>query len=229
MSQLALLRLLQLADPALPVGGFSHSAGLETYVQMGVVHNSHTAKQFLVQQLSRNLQFTDAAFVSLAYDAMVEKDWNELNRLETECSALKIPRESREASRKLGGRLLKLFASICSSDWLDRYLYAVDSRELAGNYPLVFGSCAATLQIKKEEALSAFYYSAASGMVTNCVKLIPLGQQQGQALLFSIQPLIAELVPQSLQPNRELIGWCCTGFDIRSMQHERLYSRLYMS
>jgi urease accessory protein len=66
-------------------------------------------------------------------------------------------------------------------------------------------------------------------MVTNCVKLIPLGQQQGQALLFSIQPLIAELVPQSLQPNRELIGWCCTGFDIRSMQHERLYSRLYMS
>jgi urease accessory protein len=66
-------------------------------------------------------------------------------------------------------------------------------------------------------------------MVTNCVKLIPLGQQHGQELLFSLQPLIERLVIDSLEPEMERIGFCCPGFDIRCMQHESLYSRLYMS
>jgi len=74
-----------------------------------------------------------------------------------------------------------------------------------------------------------FYYNAAAGMVTNSVKLIPLGQQDGQEILFSMQPLINELVENTLKPDKDLIGLCCTGFDIRCMQHEGLYSRLYMS
>ncbi|MGB8192919.1 MAG: urease accessory UreF family protein, partial [Chitinophagaceae bacterium] len=72
-------------------------------------------------------------------------------------------------------------------------------------------------------------YNAAAGMVTNSVKLIPLGQQDGQQLLFSFHELIEKLAAQSVSPDRELIGMCCIGFDIRCMQHEQLYSRLYMS
>ena len=85
------------------------------------------------------------------------------------------------------------------------------------------------LLIPKADALTGFYYNAAAGFVTNCVKLIPLGQQDGQEILFSLQPLIKKLVENTMQPNKELIGLCCTGFDIRCMQHEQLYSRLYMS
>jgi urease accessory protein len=88
---------------------------------------------------------------------------------------------------------------------------------------------AAALGIDKKQALSGFYYNAAAGLVTNCVKLIPLGQQDGQELLFSLQTLIQQLVENSLKPDIDLIGLCCSGFDIASMQHERLYSRLYMS
>jgi urease accessory protein len=61
------------------------------------------------------------------------------------------------------------------------------------------------------------------------VKLVPLSQQHGQEILFSLQTLITELVEQNMNPDEEMIGLCCSGFDIRSMQHERLYSRLYMS
>ena len=61
----ALIRLLQLSDPALPVGGFSHSAGLETYVQMGIVKDAATAKAFVTGMLSQNIHYTDAAIVSL--------------------------------------------------------------------------------------------------------------------------------------------------------------------
>ena len=83
--------------------------------------------------------------------------------------------------------------------------------------------------ITKQDALYGFYYNAAAGFVTNCVKLIPLGQQDGQEILFSLLPLMQQLAEQSMQPDKDLIGLCCTGFDIRSMQHEQLYSRLYMS
>ena len=98
-----------------------------------------------------------------------------------------------------------------------------------GNYSVVFGIIAASLNISKLDALKGFYYNAAVGMVTNSVKLIPLGQQDGQEILFSLHPLINELAEKSLHPDIELLGLCCTGFDIRCMQHEQLYSRLYMS
>jgi len=77
--------------------------------------------------------------------------------------------------------------------------------------------------------LFAFYYNAVSSFVTNSVKLVPLSQQTGQQLLFELLPLIDSLVEQGVSPDESMIGVCCAGFDIRSMQHERLYTRLYMS
>jgi urease accessory protein len=126
-------------------------------------------------------------------------------------------------------RLLKLFSSLCNDVFVREFTSAVDLKRTAAHYPVVFGLLANILQIAKREALTGFYYNAAAGMVTNSVKLIPLGQIDGQEILFSLQNLIEELADNSMQPDRELIGLCCTGFDIRCMQHERLYSRLYMS
>jgi urease accessory protein len=223
-----LLYLLQLSDPALPIGGFAHSAGLETYVQNGIVKNRETAFGFIKGQLEQNLHFTDAAFVALAFDAAEEKNLDVLLLLDEECSAVKLPREMREASQKMGSRLMKIFQPVCRNQLADEFKRCAETRG-GGNYSLVFGLYASVLQIPKRDMLFGFYYNAAAGMVTNCVKLIPLGQQDGQEILFSIHPSIEKLVNASLNPDREMIGRCCPGFDIRSMQHEQLYSRLYMS
>jgi urease accessory protein len=126
-------------------------------------------------------------------------------------------------------RLIKIFQPLCNNDWINRYAAAMQAKQLSGHYCIAFGLIAYALQIAKPDALTGFYYNAAAGFVTNSVKLVPLSQQSGQQLLFSLQPLIAELVQNNLQPDRDLIGLCRTGFDIRSMQHEQLYSRLYMS
>jgi urease accessory protein len=225
---MSLLSLLQLSDPALPIGGYAHSSGLETYVQMGIVCDPAGAGDFVRGMLQTSVHYTDAALVALAYRAVAAGDNEELAGLDRLCEAVKLPREMREASRKLGGRLLKIFGE---------KLRAVSCELRAGrsncgmpaHYSVAFGYCACMLGIGLREALTGYYYNAAAGMVTNCVKLIPMGQQDGQRLLFSLQPLITELVEKSLEPDRELIGMCCTGLDIRCMQHEQLYSRLYMS
>jgi urease accessory protein len=225
----SLYRLLHLSDPALPVGGFAHSAGLETYVQMGIVHDEKTANAFITGMLSQNLHYTDAAIASLAYDAAALHNMEKIIHLDDLCSAVKLPKEMRQASQKLGNRLTRIFQSLCNHEQIHQYAAAVRSKQAGGHYCLAFGVIAYALGISKQDALNGFYYSAASGFVTNSVKLIPLSQQSGQEILFSLHELINDLVQANMSPDIDLIGVYCTGFDIRCMQHERLYSRLYMS
>jgi urease accessory protein len=223
----ALLSLLHLFDPALPIGGYAHSAGLETYVQQGIVHNRITAQQFVTEMLTRNLQYTDAAFVSLAFAAAA--DFKTILKLDEECTAVKLPAEIRQASQRLGIRLVKIFQPVIKNDLVGKYWSAIEAKQATGHHSIVFGMLATALGINKADALTGFYYNAAAAMATNCVKLVPLGQQDGQEILFSLQPLIKQLVENTITPDKSLVGLCCAGFDTRCMQHEQLYSRLYMS
>lgn len=224
-----LLSLLQLSDPALPIGGYAHSAGLETYVQKGLVSDSTSAKEFVASMITNNIQYTDAAFVSLCFDAATEYNFENILLLDARCNAVKLASESRHASQKLGARLMKVFAPLINSAQIKKFAKEIIIKSTPGHYSIAFALCGAALSISKAEVLSGFYFNVASGIITNCVKLIPLGQQDGQKILFSLHPVIGKLVQDTLKPDEDLLGLSCPGFDIRCMQHEDLYSRLYMS
>ncbi len=100
-------------------------------------------------------------------------------KLDDECTAVKLALEMREASKKLGMRLIKVFQPLCKSKIVDAYKDAIIEQQAMGHYALVFGMYACALKISKAEALTGFYYNAAVCMVTNSVKLVPLGQQDG--------------------------------------------------
>jgi len=225
----ALIHLLHMSDSSLPIGGFSHSAGLETYVQNGKVKDADSAKEFCKQMLQKNLLYTDAALVSLAYDAAINNDLKSIIHWDNICNAVKLPMEMRQSSQKIGLRLTKIFQPLYPHPFICQFTAAVKEQNAHGHYCICFGLLAAIMGLDKRETLSGFYYNAAAAFVTNSVKLVPLSQQTGQAILFELLDLIKQLVEETIQPDESMIGVCCPGFDISSMQHERLYSRLYMS
>ncbi|WP_037587256.1 urease accessory protein UreF [Stenoxybacter acetivorans] len=222
-------QLLQLADPTLPIGGFNHSGGLETFVQQRAVHDADTLRALVYTQLQHNWLHNDGAYVSLAFDAAAAQDLPALLKLDERIGAAKAPRELRESSFKLGVRLLKIFARQPLPQLAADFQAAIAAQQAQGFYPLVFGLLAAALGLDKAHSLYAFYYNAAVGLVTNGVKLIPLSQMVGQDILLALHEPIARAAAASIVPVQTHIGAAAPATDIRAMQHEHLYTRLYMS
>jgi urease accessory protein len=222
-------KLLHMSDPTLPIGGFSHSSGLETYVQLKIVKDAASTELFVRNMLANNLRYNDAAFVRFAYEACMRGDSAELVALDQECAALKAPAELKQASRKLGVRQLRIFERHVGSDLMEKYALAIGQGHAEGYYPIVYGLIACLCKVPVHPTVYSFLHTSTVGMITNAVKLVPLGQISGQDILFRMYDVMNETTDQVLKLDRSLLGVCNIGFDIRCMQHERLYSRLYMS
>ena len=199
--------LLQVNDALFPIGGYSHSQGLETYIQRGIVHNADTAREYITHKIKWNLAYTELL------------------------EASRIPMEQREAARKMGSRFAKtiekLGLSISETGIFREYLDARKGK--AVNHCSIYGVFCAEMQIPLEEALTHYLYAQTSAIVTNCVKTIPLSQTSGQQLLSGCYGEFDEILKDVMNRSEEDLCLSAPGFDIRGIQHEKLYSRLYMS
>lgn len=221
--------LLQIADSIFPIGAYTQSNGLETYVQNGIVKDSKSAKKYLWNMLSYGIMYTDALALKLSYECTQKKDIEGLKNLDNMLYALKAPKEIKSGSTKMCGRFLKLVEKFEKKDMLLKYHELIRNNECFGQHSIVFGMFCSEYRIDKDESISAYLYNIASCIVNNCVKLIPLGQVEGQIILYESSELLKDMLEKINCLSSDDLGRCTIGFDIRAMQHENLYSRLYMS
>lgn len=222
--------LLQVNDALFPIGGYSHSYGLETYIQKGIVHDEDSAEEFIHKRLEYNFLYNEFLAVRLGWEYAVRGDLTAISRLEEIMEAGKIPRETREASRKLGSRFIKTLLALeipRENRVFEEYREARKGKSV--HHAVAYGVFCGAAGITREEALEHFLYAQTSAMVTNCVKTIPLSQSSGQKLLSGCYPLLQKLTREVKELGEEWLGLSGPGFDLRCMQHEGLYSRIYMS
>ncbi len=222
--------LLQINDALFPIGGYSHSYGLETYIQKGLVQNTQDAMLYVQNKLKYSILYSDLLGVRLAYEYAKKENLQALLHLNQLTHALKIPAEIRDASIKLGSRFLKTVNSLIlsyESEIFNNYTHQAQKTPI--HHCCLYGIFCAALGIDEADTLRHYLYAQTSAIVTNCVKSIPLSQTDGQKILSSTFPILLDLLEQVRTLSEDWYGCGTPGFDIRCMQHEGLYSRIYMS
>ena len=155
---------------------------------------------------------------------------DKLKELDDLAEAGKSPKEIREASQKLGSRFVKTVLNMDPPFLKDIFRDYVDARKgEPTHHAVAYGVLCAAAGVPLKDALECFLYSNTSNLVVTSVKTIPLSQTDGQKILISLYDTFGEIIERAMEVPWEQIGLASPGFDLRCMQHEVLYSRLYMS
>ncbi len=227
--QLQKYYLLQINDALFPIGGYSHSQGLETYIQQGTVSSAETAETYITHKLQWGITYTDLLGVRLAWEAAAAGNLERLQQLENLLAASRLPLEQREASRKMGSRFVKTVKGLAIEEDEIFLSYTKERTGKTISHCVAYGVFCASLHIEEMQALEHYLYAQTSAMVTNCVKTIPLSQSRGQEILSDSFSLFPSILDQVMTLDEEDLCLSVPGFDLRGIQHEKLYSRLYMS
>ncbi len=220
------LLLLQINDAVFPIGGYSHSYGLETYIQKNIVFNGETVEEYIKSKILYSLTYTELLGARLAYEYAQEENLDEILLIDEIFTAAKAPKEIRQASVKLGSRFLK---TVSNFDINAEFFCKYSNFKCIKHHATAYGVLCGSLNIDKREMLKCYIYNQTSAMITTAVKTVPLSQSEGQKILFFLGDTMEQALNTALNCKKELLCASAPAFDVRCMEHERLYSRLYMS
>ncbi|CAN5148735.1 urease accessory protein UreF [soil metagenome] len=226
MQATALLHLLQLASPSLPIGAYSYSQGLESALENGLVKDEASARIWIVDTLHHVVARFEAPILWRLLQAFAARDAEAISAWTETFIAARDTAEFRAETIQMGYSFAKLVADLnIADDGLLSLLQAQSEIPL----PTALAYAAVALQVPPEAALIGMLFSWAENQVLVCVKSVPLGQVSGQRLLLSLRPEL-EVAAQMAQQlgDDELSNWS-PGLSVLSMQHEVQYSRLYRS
>ena len=221
MNAAALLHLLQFASPALPIGGYSYSQGLEAALESGLVRDADTARAWIVRYLHEVVAQWDAPLFWRLLKAFEARDDASIALWSERFLASRDSAEFRAETVQMGYSLTKLIAELGVAD------VAPLGEEVS--LPAAFACAVSALAIGHEEALLAMLFSWVENQVLVCVKSVPLGQVAGQRILLSLRPEL-ELAAERARTisDEDMSNWS-PGLSILSMRHEVQNGRIYRS
>jgi len=229
MNSSALLALLQFSDGTFPTGAYAHSCGLETYAQDGIVYDAASVERFLRGYLAGAVGQADAAAVTIAIRAAAAIDLRACVELDAALDAMKPAAEQRAASRQLGRQALRIATALIDEPLLAQFAHLSDRDATPGHHAVVFGIAGALFEWCPVDAAAAYLYSTAAAIVGAALRLIPLGQTQGQVILRALAPLISVLADDALRIDINNLASFAPGVEIAAMRHARLEARLFRS
>lgn len=224
---LQLARLLHLASPALPVGAFSYSQGLEWAVECGTVKNEAQAQQWIRDALHFALARCEAPALIGLMRAWASGNAAEVQRLNGEFIATRETAELRAETLQMGYSLARLLRDLPEMPDTIRDTHA-QMREIA--FPTPWAAAAAHWQLTEADAATTYLWAWLENQVMAAVKLVPLGQTAGQRMLMALSPDLPTLADEAIR-RADSQDWenFTPGMTLASCLHETQYTRLFRS
>jgi urease accessory protein len=219
----ALIRLLHLASPTLPVGAYTYSQGLEWAVECGDVKNEAGALAWIEDCLRHGVAGFEAVYLAHMLRAWKADDQARLAELDGEFLASRETAELRAETLQMGHSLAKLMRDL--RDFPNEALARLDTL----SFPLAWSCIAARWDIPVEDAVAGYLWAWAENQVMAALKAVPLGQTSGQRMLLALGERIPELAAQAAVMALEATHNFLPAFAIASSLHETQYTRIFRS
>ncbi|MUT67235.1 urease accessory protein UreF [Paenibacillus sp. NEAU-GSW1] len=219
----------QLLDSALPIGGFSHSFGLETLVQEGRMATTAQLYEYAESMLRHSWATSDAMVIRAVYRDAPAGDWSPLWQVERLVHVQRVSSETRSGVEKMGRRMLQLAGAIHPQlDWTP-LVQGLRSGECLATHPLVHGYACWKFGVTEEQAVQGYFYTCIVTCINSALRLMSMGQTEGQSLIAALAALTGEAAAISARMEPEEAYANMPMAELGMIRHERLYSRLFMS
>lgn len=225
----ALLKLMAWLSPSFPVGAYAYSHGCEFAVESGQICDYASAQSWTAFILEFGSARIDADLFIAAHTAAEQNDIEQFCLIAAQADALKGTSELGLESRAQGQAFLDGISKAWPNENLELFSKSLKESDIQPSYAVAVAIAAAFSHIPLQPALGAYLHAFGANIVSAIVRLVPLGQTDGQKIIASLEPVIERSLAASLSRSSGDLGSAAFGVDLMSMKHETQYSRLFRS
>ena len=225
----ALLRLQNWLSPAFPTGAYSYSHGLEWAVEAGYINDRKSLVDWLDADLYCGTGRNEAIFFYQAWSSAVKNDSAKLFEIAELAATFRGTSEFALESSQQAAACLTTIRQVWPNRLLDWLSETLRQHRIQPAIAVVLGACSATLAILSNIALPAYLQSYMANLVTAGVRLVPLGQTDGQLAIAELEQTILAASVQAEKATIDDLGSAAFMVDLASMKHETQYTRLFRS